>query len=131
MPAAGQYAVWARPLSLGFDLFLAAALGALQTLAYVYTESWWLQLLCIGLLAELARGVIFTGFPWIASGYAHVDGPLVRLAPWVGAYGIGAAAAFVASAVAFAWPPTGTRRAVAIVLVVVAADFIDEHSSAV
>ena len=26
------------------------------------------------LLAELARGVIFTGFPWVASGYAQVDG---------------------------------------------------------
>ena len=25
------------------------------------------------LLAELARGVLFTGFPWVASGYAHVD----------------------------------------------------------
>ena len=28
------------------------------------------------LLAELARGVFFTGFPWLASGYAHVDAPL-------------------------------------------------------
>jgi apolipoprotein N-acyltransferase len=51
------------------------------------------------LLAELARGVIFTGFPWIASGYAHVDGPLAALAPWVGVYGIGFAAAALA-----AWP---------------------------
>jgi apolipoprotein N-acyltransferase len=43
------------------------------------------------LLAELARGVIFTGFPWVASGYAQVDAPLAVLAPWVGVYGIGAA----------------------------------------
>jgi apolipoprotein N-acyltransferase len=49
------------------------------------------------LLAELARGVIFTGFPWAASGYAHVDGPLGTLAPWVGVYGIGAAAAAIAA----------------------------------
>ena len=42
------------------------------------------------LLAELARGVIFTGFPWLASGYAHVDSPLAALAPWIGVYGIGA-----------------------------------------
>jgi apolipoprotein N-acyltransferase len=47
------------------------------------------------LLAELARGVIFTGFPWAASGYAHVDGPLGGLAPWVGVYGVGAAAAAI------------------------------------
>jgi apolipoprotein N-acyltransferase len=32
------------------------------------------------MLAELARGVLFTGFPWIASGYAHIDGPLAALA---------------------------------------------------
>ena len=43
------------------------------------------------LLAELARGVLFTGFPWVASGYAQVDAPLAVLAPWVGVYGIGAA----------------------------------------
>ncbi|MDE2158561.1 MAG: apolipoprotein N-acyltransferase, partial [Burkholderiales bacterium] len=42
------------------------------------------------LLAELARGVIFTGFPWIASGYSQIDSPLALLAPWVGVYGIGA-----------------------------------------
>ncbi len=47
------------------------------------------------LLAELARGVIFTGFPWVASGYAHVDSPLARLAPFVGVYGIGAIAALL------------------------------------
>ncbi|MGO4394319.1 apolipoprotein N-acyltransferase [Variovorax sp. M-6] len=48
-------------------------------------------------LAELARGLIFTGFPWLASGYAHVDSPLAALAPWVGVYGIGAAAATLAA----------------------------------
>jgi apolipoprotein N-acyltransferase len=49
------------------------------------------------LAAELARGLLFTGFPWIASGYAHVDGPLAALAPWVGVYGMGFAAAFIAA----------------------------------
>jgi apolipoprotein N-acyltransferase len=52
------------------------------------------------LLAELARGQFFTGFPWIASGYAHSDGPLAALAPWVGVYGMGAVAAFIAAALA-------------------------------
>jgi apolipoprotein N-acyltransferase len=50
------------------------------------------------LLAELARGVVFTGFPWAAAGYAQIDSPLVALAPWVGVYGIGAAAAYGAAA---------------------------------
>ena len=42
------------------------------------------------LLAELARALIFTGFPWGASGYALIDTPWARLAPWVGVYGMGA-----------------------------------------
>lgn len=184
------------------DLPLAAALGALQTLAYVATAGWWLQLACIAafawrlaglaparaalvgavfgtawvgagtwwlfvsmhrygglpawmaalavlglaaflslylaaacagfarwrsgrpgrdallfaagwLLAELARGEIFTGFPWVASGYAHVDAPLGRLAPWLGVYGIGAVAALLGAWSAFAARHgAGSRRAV-------------------
>ncbi len=41
-----------------------------------------------GWLAELARGLVFTGFPWIASGYAHAVGPLAAWAPWIGVYGL-------------------------------------------
>jgi apolipoprotein N-acyltransferase len=41
------------------------------------------------MLAELARDSWFTGFPWGAGGYAHVDGPLSAYAHWVGVYGIG------------------------------------------
>ncbi|HJW10716.1 MAG TPA: apolipoprotein N-acyltransferase, partial [Albitalea sp.] len=181
-------------MTLLFELLLAAALGALQTLAYVRTEAWGLQLACIALLAwraaslppgraaglgfafgtawlaagtwwmfismhrygglpawmavtavaglsaflalylaaalaafarwrsgqagrdallfaalwllaELARGVILTGFPWVASGYAQVDAPLAWLAPWVGVYGIG----FVAAALA-AWTALALTR---------------------
>lgn len=40
------------------------------------------------LLAELARGVWFTGFGWGAAAYAHTEGPLASYAPWVGAYGL-------------------------------------------
>lgn len=46
--------------------------------------------------AELLRARLFTGFPWAASGYAHVDGPLAGLASWIGVYGIGAVAALLA-----------------------------------
>lgn len=52
------------------------------------------------LLAELARGQWLTGFPWIASGYAHTTGPLAGLAPWLGVYGIGAVAALCAATLA-------------------------------
>jgi apolipoprotein N-acyltransferase len=51
-------------------------------------------------LAELARGSWFTGFPWGAGGYAHVDGPLSALARYVGVYGIGFVAAALAALVA-------------------------------
>ncbi|WP_028601625.1 apolipoprotein N-acyltransferase [Ottowia thiooxydans] len=47
-------------------------------------------------LAELARGSWFTGFPWGAGGYAHIDGPLAFLARYGGVYSIG----FVAAALA-------------------------------
>ena len=49
------------------------------------------------LLAELMRGVWFTGFPWGAGGYAHVEGPLSSLAPLIGVYGIGFVAALLAA----------------------------------
>lgn len=47
-------------------------------------------------LAELARGWLWTGFPWGAGGYAHVDGPLAALPRWLGVYGTGAVAAWLA-----------------------------------
>ena len=50
--------------------------------------------------AEWLRGVLFTGFPWLASGYAHSDGPLAGYAPLVGVYGMSWIAAFVAGAAA-------------------------------
>ncbi|KPF41732.1 acyltransferase, partial [beta proteobacterium AAP51] len=63
------------------------------------------------LLAELARGVLFTGFPWVAAGYAMVDAPLAALAPWLGVYGMGAVMAALAAAgvmaLQAAQPPQG------------------------
>jgi apolipoprotein N-acyltransferase len=51
-------------------------------------------------LAEMARAELFTGFPWGAIGYAHVDSALVTFAPWVGVYGVGWVAAFIAACIA-------------------------------
>ena len=53
-------------------------------------------------LAELMRGRWLTGFPWGAGGYAHVDGALSVWAPWVGVYGMGALAAWLAMRLALA-----------------------------
>jgi len=46
-------------------------------------------------MAELCRGQLLTGFPWGASGYAHLQSTLAGYAPWLGVYGIGAIAAGV------------------------------------
>jgi apolipoprotein N-acyltransferase len=53
-------------------------------------------------LSEWLRGTVFTGFPWVASGYAHNDSPLAGFAPLLGVYGIGALAALAAAAITIA-----------------------------
>lgn len=47
---------------------------------------------------EWLRGVLFTGFPWLASGYAHTDTPLAGFAPIAGVYGLTLLAALAAGA---------------------------------
>jgi apolipoprotein N-acyltransferase len=51
-------------------------------------------------IGEWLRGTVFTGFPWLASGYAQVDGPLAGYAPVVGVYGVGWMLALVAALIA-------------------------------
>ncbi|SHG37229.1 apolipoprotein N-acyltransferase [Massilia sp. CF038] len=50
-------------------------------------------------LSEWMRGWVMTGFPWVASGYAHNNSPLGGFAPLIGAYGIGVLAALCGSCV--------------------------------
>lgn len=103
-------------LSVAAVLLLAAALG----LYYIAASIAWVVLVRLAcwrerplaasllfaaswLLAELMRGRWFTGFPWGAGGYAHLDGWLAAAAPWVGVYGMGALAAWLAMRWAFLW----------------------------
>ncbi|MGC4060400.1 MAG: hypothetical protein QM749_05935 [Aquabacterium sp.] len=72
---------------------------------------WWRDgLLFAGLwlLAEMARAVIFTGFPWGASGYGMLVSPLVKLAPLLGVYGVGAVWACAVALAVFAWRSAAT-----------------------
>jgi apolipoprotein N-acyltransferase len=50
--------------------------------------------------SEWLRATLFTGFPWIATGYAHVEGPLAGLAALGGVHLVSAAAAAVAASLA-------------------------------
>ncbi len=60
---------------------------------------------------EMLRGYLLTGFPWLSSGYAHIDGPLASLAPIVGVYGIGAFGAVLATGLALFLASASTRGA--------------------
>ena len=91
-------------------LALAGSLG----LYYAAAAAWWVSLArplarpalsalsfaAVWTLAEGLRGQLFTGFPWGAGGYAHVDSWLSVWAPWWGVYGVGALAAWLAVALA-------------------------------
>ncbi|MEX8495068.1 apolipoprotein N-acyltransferase [Sphaerotilus sp.] len=96
----GHLPAWLAVLAVALLAALLAVYLALATALFVRCkrDRLWSDVVLWGalwLLAELARAQIFTGFPWGAAGYAHVDGPLAALAPWVGVYGIGAVAAML------------------------------------
>ena len=59
---------------------LRVRLGAVMSAA-LFAATW--------TLAELARAQWFTGFPWGAVGYAHLDNPLKLSATYIGVYGTG------------------------------------------
>lgn len=100
-------------LAAALSLYLAATMALFAWLRRGQPVADAIGFAACWLLTELARGQFFTGFPWIASGYAHSDGALAALAPWVGVYGIGAMAALLAMALANAVANTLTngRRA--------------------
>ncbi|HTN49393.1 MAG TPA: apolipoprotein N-acyltransferase, partial [Burkholderiaceae bacterium] len=60
-------------------------------------------------LSEWLRATLLSGFPWLASGYAHTDGPLAGFAPVVGVYGVTLVAALLAGALAALSLPPAAR----------------------
>ncbi len=96
-------------LALGLSIYLAIAMAAA---AHWRGGNVWHDMACFSaawLLVELARTWLFTGFPWLASGYAQVDSPLAVLAPWVGVLGIGA----MQAAIATLWSQAASHRVAA------------------
>lgn len=80
--ACGLFA-WLRPMSIR---------GAPLTQGLAWAGAW--------VSMEWSRGVLFSGFPWLNIGYAHVDGPLAGWAPLLGVHGMALFAAFAAAIVA-------------------------------
>lgn len=73
-------------------------LGAMQTpVTLITAAALWAAAWTLG---EWLRGTLFTGFPWLNSGYAHVDSWLAGWAPVLGVYGVTFIAAFTAAALA-------------------------------
>lgn len=101
------------PLAVGAVLALAGALGLYYALAGALFVRWRRESPAAGTLlfaslwlgAELLRATWFTGFPWGAGGYAHVDGPLSAAARFAGVYGVGGLAALLAHLLALLATP--------------------------
>ena len=80
-------------LAAALALYTAAAMWVFWALAQKLPGLAAIFFAALWMLAELARGLLLTGFGWGAVGYAQVDGPLAVTLPWLGAYGTGALAA--------------------------------------
>jgi len=78
-------------------------------------------------LAEWLRGTVFTGFPWLATGYAQVpDGALAGFAPVGGVYLVSLAVALVAALIAetFGAIERAAQRELALLALAAAALFV-------
>ena len=105
----GGMPAWMAALAV---VLLALVLGAFPALA-IAGAAWirqrWAATSTVALLmifpslwtlAEWLRGWVFTGFPWVSTGYAHTASPLAGFAPIVGVYGLGWLAAVIAGCLA-------------------------------
>ena len=95
-------------LAAALALFIVLAVSAsrwlsAQHLATLTGYRWQLLIAAVWAscwtLAEWLRGTLFTGFPWMNVGYAHIEGMLAPWAPVVGVYGVAWMASFAAGAI--------------------------------
>ena len=110
-------------LAAALALYYAVACGMFVALAPKHPVGAAVVFAALWTLGELLRGSWFTGFPWGAGGYAHVDGPLAVHAAWLGVYGIGAVAAAIAALAVLALRRRTWRGAAALIVVLVAAPY--------
>lgn len=68
---------------------------------YTRAAVWTLPL--FWLMAELLRGWLFTGFPWLRLGYSQIDSNIANFAPMIGEIGISVVLVIMAAAIAAAF----------------------------
>lgn len=107
-------------LAASLGLLYGIALYAAARLARTFQSPTITALLILPacwMLADWTRGWIFTGFPWLVTGYAHTQSPLSGFAALVGVYGLGWLAALMAGALALLVHLRGRHRIALVVLV--------------
>jgi apolipoprotein N-acyltransferase len=101
-------------------VYSAIACGMFRGLAPVNKALSAIVFAALWLLAELARGLLLTGFGWGAIGYAHLDGPLAALLAWLGLYGVSfvaaALAALLVATLTATSPSRGARFALGVIV---------------
>src|SRR5699024_4777277 len=70
--------------------------------------------------AEWLRSILFSGFPWLNIGYAHVDSALAGWAPLLGVHGVAFFAAFVAAALSILLRPSAAQQKSTVSVVIIA-----------
>ncbi|MGE5337496.1 MAG: apolipoprotein N-acyltransferase [Gemmatimonadota bacterium] len=128
----GQMPAWLAAIATAvfaayLALYPALALGAAHRLVDQRGPRLLLGLPAAWALSEWLRGVLLTGFPWLASGYAHADGPLAGYAPLVGVYGVTLIAASVAGLAAYAYGARAQRHLAALAVAVLVALVLVGH----
>ncbi len=89
-------------------LYPALALGIAVRWRLPESVRWLLAAPALWALFDWLRGLVFTGFPWLAIGHAQAPySPLVGYAPILGVHGVTALAVLTAAALALARPMHG------------------------
>ncbi len=108
-------------LAAGLGLLYGSALGLAKRIAVTLRAPITLILLmpACWMLADWTRNWIFTGFPWIATGYAHTASPLAGYAPLTGVFGVGFLASVIAGSIATMLQLKRLHRVALLVLIVI------------
>ena len=98
-------------------LLLASYCALYPALALWIVKKWWPRMSLFALpfvwvLSEWLRAHLFTGFPWLATGYSQTWSILGGWAPLLGQYGVGLATACVSSLIVLLYLYRSNRRMV-------------------